>query len=191
MVLSRASSCSLWSGEVPVSMISLVLKRHVRPYQRRCRDVLLNGGSPSSGSTATMTTSSGWCVQGSGVWGGGVTGGGRTRCPASPNESHSRPRPFLSDRLARRGSQDAIFFSASPIRDPIYGNRATRFPHCLRATRYSSPVCCYCFRSALFWLLQLEIQCIDILQPLSTAPILRRPQRAEPAVVFARSIASI
>lgn len=94
MVLSRASSCSLWSGEVPVSMISLVLKRHVRPYQRRCRDVLLNGGSPSSGSTATMTTSSGWCVQGSGVWGGGVTGGGGApaaqRLPMKAIQDHAR-----------------------------------------------------------------------------------------------------
>lgn len=49
-------------------------------------------GSPSGGSTATMTTS-GWCAQGSGVWGlgGGHRGASRCQClPMKAIQDHAR-----------------------------------------------------------------------------------------------------
>lgn len=123
--LESCGSCSLWSGAVHVSMISLVLKWPGRPHPRRCRGMLLNGDRPRGGSTATMTTS-GWCSQGPGAWGGGARGPPAAQCPpmkAIEDRAHSSLIAWRDEV-----SQDAIFFSACPVRDPVYGNRATRLP---------------------------------------------------------------
>lgn len=122
---------------------------------------------------------------------GGLPGGGAPAAQCLPMKAiQDHARFFL---IAWREEVPKTLSSFQPPRYAIPSTaieqRASPIVFAQHATQAQSS--CHCFRSALFWLLQLEIQCIDILQPLSTAPILRRPQRAEPAVVFARSIASI